>query len=275
MAPKSREPIPGQLAFESEIVTGEPRFNPEQLRAFGSVPGLIGKNLDIPEFHRLDALALRRVEPKALEQGLFGVSGRNAVDGLALNPEEFTVIVRNAESFQDAIRAKTVSANQLTGNIRGQEKEFRSVQSALRQKAIKHEGVLKGLANENERLSKLANWQHTPGYWKTSEADLRILASDAWNGSFGNILRVLKDQHQLTTEEHHALTNAMAYRLFRGPQRERVGYWGNALKVGLHYNRARTLLFEHRKRVIEQAGERIDLGLGDLYNDNDISPLRT
>lgn len=252
----------------------EERFNPKQRRAFGSIPGLIGKELDIPPFHRLEPLALERVQAKTLEQGLFGVSGGNAVNGLVLSAEEYEAIVRHAPSFQSSIQAKIQAANRTTGDIRAKEKELRGVQSSLQNKTHRHNTVLQGLAGEELRLTKLAEWQRAPGYQKTNETEMRVLASDAWNGSFRHILQVLTDQHDLTPDEHNHMSNAMAHRLFRGPQRDRMEYWGQLLGVNLKYNRARRLLFENRARIIELETECTETKLTNFYKLHGISPHR-
>lgn len=269
---RSQQPIAGQELFEGMPEAPASRFDPEQLRAFGSIPGLLGRDLDIPLISRLDALALQRIQPGAIRSGLYGRDGTNTVNNLVISAEEYGAIVRNPKSFQNAVQAKTTAANRLTGDVRSREKELRSVPGAFQSKLDKYEKVFAGLASERGTLNKLAEWQHTPGYRRTSEADIRSLAGSAWNGSFRHILEVLRDKYGLSAEEHVNNVNAMAYKLFRGPQRERIAYWGGMLDLALSYNRNRTILFRLSSQKIVQANERLGVRLEEFYDQSGISP---
>ena len=271
-----REDFPGTaedaLPLEGiEVSTVLPRFDPNQRRAFGSVPGLLGKNIDVPPFHRLDELALRRIEPTTLRRGLYGVQGNNAVKGLALNTQQYEVIVRNHKSFSAAIRNKTLAAQATANDIRAREAELRSVAAALDNKAKRHETVLAGLSAERETLAKLADWQKTPGYWRTREVELRVLATSAWEGSFTNILKVVRDQHELSPEEYIDMANALAYRLTKGPQDERMKSWGGMLGLALDYNKSVGALFNTSAHQITSDHAKIETKLDEFYEQYAIS----
>jgi hypothetical protein len=254
LPPDTQELLPGMP--EPVIL---PRFAADRKRAFGSVPTLLGKEIDVPPFHRLNELALQRTEPAALRKGLYGAKDNNAVNGLALNTQQYEVIIRSPRAFNAAIRNKTLAANMSTNELRKREKELRSVSGSLANKEHRHEGVLAGLDAERQTLTKLSEWQKVPGYWRTREADLRILAASAWQGSFMNILSVLRDQYELTPEEHIDMANALAYKLTRAPQNDRMAHWGGLLGVSLEYNKSVMALFSaswHRivsdKAVLEK-----------------------
>lgn len=248
------------------------RFNPSQRRAFGSVPGLLEGIVDIPEFHQLDALALRRVEPDAIRRGLFGVQGNLAVRGVALNPAQYKAIIRHQPSFLAAIRAGVMASSTHNNDLRYQEKQYRSALASLDSKHVRHEKILEGLSSETGNLQKLADWQKAPGYARTSEVDLRVQVTQAWQGSFMNILSVLRDQHRLQPEEHSAMEQALSYRLFKGSQRDRMAAWGGMLGVSQTYNNAVTILFEQSDRQIAQAHEDLSGRLADFYHANGLSP---
>jgi hypothetical protein len=242
-----------------------PRFVAEQKRAFGSVPTLLGKEIDVPPFHRLSELALQRTEPETLRRGLYGAEGNNAVNGLVLNTKQYEVIIRSPRAFNAAVRNKTLAANMSTNDLRKREKELRSVRGSLENKSQRHEGVLTGLDGERQTLAKLSEWQRVPGFWRTREADLRILATSAWQGSFMNIIGVLRDQYELTPEEYIDMTNALAYKLTRGPQSERMAHWGGMLGVSLEYNKSVTALFSTSLHRIASDTAQLEKKLDEFY----------
>lgn len=249
------------------------RFDSQQKRAFGSVPTLLGKEIDIPPAHRLSEQALIRTEPDTLRQGLYGQAGNNAVNGLALNTKQFEIIIRSQPAFTSSIRNKTLAANTQANPLRLQEKELKSIIGSLESKQARHTGVLAGLTSEQQNLAKLADWQRVPGYWRTREADLRMMAAQAWEFSFTNILQVLCDQHGLSVSEYIDMTNALAHKLVRGPQAERIQQWGNMLGVASTYNRSVTLLFQNSARHIELDLNRKSQQLRNFYQQNDLDPL--
>ena len=265
-----REDFPGieedALPLEGiDVQTVLPRFDASQRRAFGSVPSLLGKEIDVPAFHRLSEVALRRIEPENLQAGLYGAEGNNAVNGLALTTRQYEVIIRNHRAFNAAIRNKTLAANMSTNELRKREKELRSVHGSLVNKEQRHEGVLDGLGQERQTLTKLADWQRTPGYWRTREAELRMLATSAWEGSFLNILKVLQDQHELPPEDYIDMTQALAYRLTKGPQNERMAHWGGMLGVSLKYNKSVTALFSTSAHKIISDKAQLEKKLNEFY----------
>ncbi len=247
-----------QLLLDGMPESALPRFNTEQHRAFGSLPGLVGRNLEIPDFPRLDNKALERVTPEGIARGLYGREDRYTVDGLVHSAEEYTGIVRNVPAFRSSISATILQANRMTNGVRAAEKQLKGTHAALTSKRAVHETVISGLANEAENLKQLKEWQKVPGFWRTSELEMRLKGNQAWNYSFRHILDVLKDQYELSPEEHIDMIHAMAYKLFRGPQTERVKYWGEMLGAGQRYNKARRVLFTQRTHVIDSSLKRID-----------------
>lgn len=261
--------ISEQLPLEAEGMP-EPTedtaiMHPSQRRAFGSVPGLLGKRLDIPPFERLDGEALERVEPVALRANLFDQEGRNAVDGIVLSSEQYTAIVRSPESFQSSIQAKTAAASRAVNPVRAVEKELKSGRDAFRQKWHKQRDVIAGLDHERQVLRTLREWQQVPGFSRTSEIDIVALANEALHGTIANMLRAYKDQHELSPKEHHDMVNALYYRLFRGPQSERVENWGKTLEVADNYTTAVLYLFKGRQNRINRFGARLSQDLDDFY----------
>lgn len=250
------------------------RFDPSQRRAFGSVPGLLGKGVDIPKFERLDGRALELVEPDRLRRGLLGPQDRYAVDGIVLNPEQYTAVVRDPQSFQDAIQAKTAAAARNANPVRAVEKELKSGREAFLGKWHKQRDVITGLEHEKEVLGTLLEWQRVPGFSRTSEIDIVALANEALHGTFTNMLRAYKEQHGLSTEEHHHMMQAMYYRLLRGPQRDRIANWGSMLQLANVYTGAVLNLFKGRQQRVVRFGTRLTHDLNDFYETHGLLELK-
>jgi hypothetical protein len=235
------------------VVESTPRFDPSQHRAFGSVPGLVGKGLDIPRFEQLDALAWERTDADVVKQGLYRDSARFAVDGIVLSPELYEQVIRNQNAFLTSIGGKTIAATRLNNPERAKEKFEKSQITSLESKQARHETIITQLATDEERLATLQEWKRTPGYWKTSEAQMRLMATTAWDQTFVGMLRTLKDNYDLSNEQFINMEHALAYRLFRGPQNNRIEQWGSYLQLGRGYTHNLKTLFEQSDSRIKKA----------------------
>ncbi len=275
--PSRRDKFPGlpeeQLPLEVEAAPAtESRFDPDQYRAFGSVPTMLGKLVDVPPFERLDNLAWQRTEPAVLAQGLFGVEGNTAVNGLALGADHYKAIIRNHDAFQASIRNTTQAANRQTSDVRAREKELRSVLGALHSKQERHEKILGNLETQRDVLATLSDMQRTPGYHRRlTEVEVRVLANTAWDQSFLGMLRVLKDQHDLSSNDFIEMSQAMSYRLLRGPQKERIHNWGDMLALGTRYNRAVGTMFTHSLHEVNRGQETLEGQLEAFYEQNGLT----
>lgn len=264
--PDQPEELPLSIDTSPDVTTQ--RFNPDQLRAFGSIPNMIASNIDAPAFDRLDTWAWEHSAPAALESGLFGRPEPNgtAVNGLVLGAEYYTAIIRNQDAFEASIRAKTLAANRNTNDIRLAEKELRSAQQSLVSKKTRHEKVLTGLADVRNALDTVSDMQRTPGYHRNiGEADVRLLATTVWEQSFMAMLGALKDHHGLTNEQTIDMTQAMSYRLLRGPQNDKVKNWGEMLRLGTRYNRSTSTLFARSAHQIDLRLGEVEQSFDDLY----------
>lgn len=228
------------------------RSSLDNRRAFGSVPGLLGREIQLPSIEHIDSVAFARVQPNVLQSQLFGASEGNVVDGVLLNESEYTLLVRSDTAFDTAIRARTGNANQLAIPELREHRREKSTSRAFANKLAGYEGILAGYAQERERLQKLLKWQQVPGYAQTDEWTMKSEATAAWTLSFGNILGTLAEHHQLDPRDKLDLEVAMAYKLFKGSQRDKVGYWGQMLSLSRKYNLQKTNLFERSKHTIER-----------------------
>ncbi|MES2876660.1 MAG: hypothetical protein V4678_04285 [Patescibacteria group bacterium] len=256
--PSMRDKFPGQPGEELPIEIQDeqetvPRFDPDQHRAFGSAPALLGKDFDVPQFERLSPEAWQRTESTTLRAGLYRPSGKYEVNGLALSPEYHEAIIRNQKAFVASTGAKTVAANRLSHPERQQEKFDKSQTEPLMSKHARHQVIIDDLRTQQDNLETLLGWQRTPGFWRTDEVDLRLRATQAWQQTFLGMLRTLKDNYELTTNQELDMQQAAAYRLFRGPQSERVKQWGDYLNLGNDYTKGVRLLFEQSDRKIGHA----------------------
>lgn len=247
---------PGQEPFsfdDPELDNVSPRFNPSQHRAFGSVPNLLGKELTIAPFEHIPEQAWMRTDSAVLRLGLFSEKGAYQVNGLVLSPEYHEAIIRNQKSFLASTGSKTVSANRLNNSQRQQEKYDKSQTEPLVSKHARHRVIIEDLKSQQANLSQLLEWQRTPGYWRTDETDLRVRTTQAWQQTFVGMLSNVKDNYGLSVEEKLDMEQAMAYRLFRGKQADRVAEWGGFLRLGADYTRSVRLLFEQSDRKIGRA----------------------
>jgi hypothetical protein len=235
------------------IVEPTPRFDPSQHRAFGSVPGLIGKDLDVPRFEQLSPWAWEHTDADIVAQGLYRDTARFSVDGIVLSPELYEQVIRNQSAFLASIGGKTLVANRLSNPERAKEKFDKSQIASLESKQARHETIITQLAADEERLATLQEWKRTPGYWKTSEGQMRLMATTAWDQTFIGMLRTLKDNYDLSNEQFIDMQHALAYRLFKGPQTERIEQWGNYLQLGREYTHNCKTLFQQSDSRIKKA----------------------
>ncbi|MEO8104964.1 MAG: hypothetical protein ABI602_01370 [Candidatus Saccharibacteria bacterium] len=248
--PKSAEPYPGAQPFEGLEV---PRavFAPERRRAFGSVPRLLGVNLELSlQVNRADKA---HATTENLQSALYGRVDQ-AVNGLVLNPAEYSVILINASSFEDRLGARAEAAHAHSNPIRRAEAKIDAPLHAYRDPGgllAKHIGQVASLTAETDKLAELAAYIHVPGYAQTTESNLRLLATYAWEHSFDNLLRVAANRQDWTLRERHGAAESMAARLASGPQTQRVGYWGELTGLALNYANRKRALFTQRQHLIE------------------------
>ena len=258
MAKHSRLPGIGQEALP-ELAVPRP-ITPERRRAFGSIPNLLGRGVNI---EYMNDMGLDRVSPASLAGYLYG-EGEHAVSGIVLNPREYDAILRSPQSLIRAVGAKTLAR-------RGQSTEsdeaafLRSKDHALTSKQEKQSKAIIGLDKEITDLSQLMKLIKAPGYAHATEAELRGLATSAWEVSFNNIVNVVARQAKWTQEQKHKGLNAMATQLTRGAQRERVGYWHDLTKLAGNYAVHRRALFVSRQNQADTNKQLIQKELDALY----------
>ena len=243
-----RDKFPGkpgdELPLEGipDVESAHVRFDPKQHRAFGSVPKLLGEDLDIPDFERLDTRAWTLTDATTMRQGLYHPSGTFVVNGVSLSPEYYEQIIRSQRAFLAKTGGATIAANRLANPELAVERFEKSQTKPLEAKHARHETIITGLQQQQKTLDTLLEWQRQPGYWRTSESELRILATSAWDQVLVGMLGVLKDNHGLDADEFLDMQHALGYRLFRDSQR--ISQWGEQLALGRDYTRSVRLLFQ-------------------------------
>ncbi len=250
VGPKSAEPFPGALPLEG-LEVPRAALEPERRRAFGSVPRLLGVNLELTL--QLTAADKAHATAENLQSALYGAEGQS-VNGLVLNPAEYSAILIHATSFEERLGARAERAHAHSNPIRRAEAKIDAPLHAYRDRGgllDKHIGVVAGLSTEVAKLAELAKYIRVPGYALTTEAKMRLLTTYAWEHSFDNLLRVAANQQHWTLRERHGATEAMAARLFSGPQTERVGYWGEITGLARTYASQKRALFTQRQHQVE------------------------
>lgn len=286
MPPRSRQPGPGQEPLpdmpeqpqQPAVVEQAQRSDPEKRRAFGSVPRLLGsKALELAvEYHEISPELIMEVGANNLRTSLTSPRGKFMVAGLALNETEFKHIIRSKEleTVEAPVMARTVAANRGTVNpIRLEEKELKSRKGLLGTKGKAHTAVLNSLEKENVNLSELFRLIKSPGFALVKEADLRILATSAWEHSFLNLINVAKNQFGWDNDKAEQAKKAMTSRLLSGPQRERVRYWEELTGLARDYSRMKHALFSQRKNKIVTSYLKVDKELTEFYEKNGLQPV--
>jgi hypothetical protein len=256
---RNRNPGEGQMDGFPEMEPPAPspeestaRFNAEQRRAFGSVPKLLGVELN-PAIE-LTEEDERRVDVSSLHKGLYTTwrEGRRVVNGLGLNKKEYTAIPRSISHLETHVSAVAGAAHEgLSNEIRTAEVEQTSPIHVLERFQAEMPEVIKGLDAEKEQLARLRSYIRTPGFARTTQADLVVLANNVLQISFTNMLRVSAHNLDWSMKEKEAAAQAMQQRLFRGPQRSRVQYWGELSGLALQYTNHKRLLFIQRLHEVD------------------------
>lgn len=243
---------PEKLPFEVEEVERPAHFDPKQHRAFGSLPRLIGGELTIPRFDQLDSRAWELTDAATMRQGLYGERGAYTVNNLAVSPEYYEQIIRNQEAFLSSIGAKALAANRMVHPERLKEKYDKSQVEPLRTKLERHKTIMNSLDTQQENVDTLLEWQRQPGYWRTNETELRVLGTSVWDQTLLAMLATLRDNYNLSVNDHINMQQALSYRLFRGSQSDRIKQWGQQLSLGHDYTRSLRLQFQQSRSKIEK-----------------------
>lgn len=244
--PTRPEALPGIPAPAS-------RFDVTRRRAFGSVPGLLDCGEPTAPVYEVERLVdIANLQRLLYQQGPDDKRGL-VVDGLALNSEEYTDIARNPEALQRAVGARTVASRTLRGDTnvdRVDSRELVSQMKMLIAKGTKHGERITQYALEINRLRELGKLARSPGYALATEGELRILAVEVWTTSFEGVLKVAALRGRWDGSTQMAATDAMAYRLTKGPQRTRMGYWQEMGSLTERYVGNKKLLFTQRRDVL-------------------------
>lgn len=227
----------------------QPRFDPNRRRAFGSVPGLLGVELDysgiVPERDNL------HLGEEYITTSLYGMKGRCAVNGLALNETEYAGILIHEPTFRKRIAARSVNAHKDSSPVRRDEVGLTAPLHALEKQVTVQAQFVTALTTEQAKIQTLLGYAKQPGHARTKEIDMRMLATEILVGSFANILDVVGTQRHWTEEERIGAQQVLSQQLFSGPQRSRIGNWQTMLGVTGQYTGRKKALFTQRLHVAE------------------------
>jgi hypothetical protein len=101
-------------------------------------------------------------------------------------------------------------------------------------------------------LRRLEKEIRSPGYAHMGEIDMRILAAAASELSLRNLLEVVAVNQGWSADILERAQAAMAHGMLFGPQRQKVAYWHELVKLALEYNGRRSLLFKVNLRVVSR-----------------------
>lgn len=227
----------------------QPRFDPNRRRAFGSVPGLLGVEIDYsgmnPERDN------PHIDRQYLAASLYGMKGQYVVSGLALNEQEYAGILINAPTFSRRISARAATAHTASAPTRQTEVSLTAPLHALEKQVDVQASFVSALSTEHEKIQKLLKYARQPGHAHIKEIDMRMLATEVFVGSFSNLLRVVGTQREWTEEERVGAEQALSQQLFTGSQRSRIGNWQTMLGITEQYTARKKTLFTQRLHVAE------------------------
>lgn len=230
-------------------------------RAFGYIPGHFIDTSEIGNFTDLDIERVRQGNLWGLIRN--STKGGYFVDNIALNPREYSVVVRHMGSFVTSIGARVESGKaSLAGADSMQSSKTAAIAGALSSKEAAHRRVIDGYKSELSTLEQLVELGKSGKLDKaiTPEAELRIMATTATT-SFSNIIDVCANQGGWGAEGRNAAWSAMRSKLTSGPQNERIRYFNQLLTIAVQYTKKRKELFESRMLQINaEASRHINTG---------------
>lgn len=230
-----------------------PEHDIYQRHAFGHVVNPAFWGIDLDKIPPVEATDLAQIDPDHLSSVLWPARGPTVVGGVAWNNREYNTLLRYPGPFRQKVVAQVLAARALDPDIdRREAAAGRALQHAFTRKAVDLEKMLVGYHKEQARLLALERTSYSPGYAHKQESSLRQLATSVWTGSFTNILEVAATQETWDTQKYMRMETALTRRLVTGPQRDKVGYWRQMMRLGLSYNRAKRLLTIQRIRQIER-----------------------
>lgn len=256
-------PIPALPPINPHLV------GPDRRRAFGSLPRLIGVSLEAAaELTNEDML---RVSPDSIKSSLYS-EGDYVFNGLALNSDEFKVIMLSPKSLRTRVGARADSAHASSNPIRRQEVKMTAPKHVLEQVLPLQEALAAKASKEVAELEAFSKFMRSPGYAHYKEADLRTQATSVLTGSFANLLRVAGEQQAWTPEQVKRARPALETRLFTGPQRQRIGQWWQYTDIATRYGQARLAMFTQRAHATTSEINKINKQLAEFYEANGLQP---
>lgn len=254
------------ISRSEEIVPEAPKSSKRKKisnlnRAFGYIPGHFIDTSEIGNFTDLDIERVRQGNLWGLIRN--STKGGYFVDNIALNPREYSVVVRHMGSFVTSIGARVESGKaSLAGADSMQSSKTAAIAGALSSKEAAHRRVIDGYKSELSTLEQLVELGKSGKLDKaiTPEAELRIMATTATT-SFSNIIDVCANQGGWGAEGRNAAWSAMRSKLTSGPQNERIRYFNQLLTIAVQYTKKRKELFEGRMLQINaEASRHINTG---------------
>jgi len=224
-------------------------------RAFGSINRLLDMHPDdsIPVTHE----DVRHITTTYITKSLYGADKLRTADKVGLNETEYGKIALNVTVLLDRAVAPVTRKYRGANEILLKEKELTRKRDVLSQLGPKHASVLADLESEVENLGKLREFARYPGMRRTTEANFRMMATDAWTRSFKNVLMVVGDRENWTSDQRAGAEQALLRALTTGPQSARIGEWKRWLTIAYDYARRRHYIFTERAQTIDTIGSQV------------------
>lgn len=199
------------------------------------------------EFDELSPSLEAAANPDNFLPYLLPASGGNyTVDGVALDSQEYSRIIRSPKGWESDISNKTLNARVLDNDSqRNNDFSSRSVLHSLEARLPSMQRTLNGIAQEREALGNLLDQAKHPGYAHKKATDMTTWARMTHSFYFKRILDVVGREKSWTTDQHELASKVVDHRLFYSGK-NRVAYWRSMLEVSDDYAQERQKLFKAR-----------------------------
>jgi len=171
-----------------------------------------------------------------------------AVDGILLNPTEYSKIVRSPNHLGVYAINTVLKDKDLTNDVMQSGNRNRIRMLAQKENEM---STHRDLIKENRTLLReLRKEISMPGFAHKTPERMMQLTSVAWN-EYMNILDVLRIQRGWDDEKHNQAKTALTYYLTQGAQKDRVKHWDEMTELADQYMTVRISLFTNRVRKVQ------------------------
>ncbi|MDQ3065129.1 MAG: hypothetical protein M3Q36_02560 [bacterium] len=186
---------------------------------------------------------------------------QNAVDGVALNDDEYGMVLQspNPRYFANRVEAKSRRRNSQMSPDRKQEQAKQDVCVALETKRDRMSGYIGATLSPREvLLEKVGEAAKYPGLTRRSNLTSRMEVGEVKDIIFPDLLKVIGIQKGWTKEQHASAEASLTFALFFDRTRNRhLGNWRDWIALARDHNAAKSGVMDIRIQAVETALSRM------------------